>query len=156
VSGDPQPLARLFAIGFRQLVDGLHDRLAARGWHDVRRTFGFVLLAARGSGVQVGEIAGLLGVTKQAASKLVATMEEAGYVRRVAHPGDGRARTVALTDRGLRLLDAVEEIYAELEAEWAAVLGAARVEALRTDLEAVLRHGHGGELPSVRPGDPAS
>ncbi|MGE3285847.1 MAG: MarR family winged helix-turn-helix transcriptional regulator [Pseudonocardia sp.] len=147
-----QPLARLFAIGFRDLVDGLHERLAMRGWHDVRRSYGFVLLAARGDGAQVGEIAALLGVTKQAASKLVAAMEEAGYVRRVVDPADGRARTVALTSRGLRLLDAVEEIYVELEGQWAAVLGADRVEALRADLETVLRRGHGGRLPPVRPG----
>lgn len=146
------PLARLFAIGYRDLVDALHERLAARGWHDVRRSYGFVLLAARDAGVQVGEIATLLGVTKQAASKLVAAMEEAGYLRRTAHPGDGRARAVALTERGHRLLGAVEEIYTELDAQWAAVLGADRVEALRTDLETVLRHGHGGELPPVRPG----
>lgn len=147
-----QPLARLFAIGFRELVDALHERLAARGWHDVRRSYGFVLLAAREADVQVGEVAALLGVTKQAASKLVAAMEEAGYVRRAARPGDGRARTVALTERGRQLLVAVEEIYGELDAQWAAVLGADRVEALRTDLETVLRHGHGGVLPPVRPG----
>ena len=42
-AGGP-PLARLFAIAYRQLIDGLHDRLQARGWTDVRPAFGFVLL----------------------------------------------------------------------------------------------------------------
>jgi hypothetical protein len=41
------PLARLFAIACRSLIDGLHTRLATRGWSDVRPAFGFVLLAAR-------------------------------------------------------------------------------------------------------------
>ena len=41
---DGQPLARLFAIAYRLLIDGLHERLRARGWTDVRPAFGFVLL----------------------------------------------------------------------------------------------------------------
>jgi hypothetical protein len=45
-SGDP-PLARLFAIAYRLLIDSLHERLQARGWTDVRPAYGFVLLAAR-------------------------------------------------------------------------------------------------------------
>ena len=45
-SGGP-PLARLFAIAYRLLIDGLHDRLQAQGWTDVRPAYGFVLLAAR-------------------------------------------------------------------------------------------------------------
>ena len=62
-------------------------------------------------------------MTKQAASKLVTSLEDAGYVRRVAHGSDGRAKAVTLTARGGDLLATVEEIYAEIEAEWAAVLG---------------------------------
>jgi len=45
-SGGP-PLARLFAIAYRLLIDSLHDRLQAQGWTDVRPAYGFVLLAAR-------------------------------------------------------------------------------------------------------------
>ena len=48
-----------------------------------------MLLAARPSGVQVVQLAALLGVTKQAASKLVDAMQEAGYVRRLSHASDG-------------------------------------------------------------------
>ena len=44
----PDPyLARLFAMAYRQLIDGLHERLRDQGWTDVRPAFGFVLLAAR-------------------------------------------------------------------------------------------------------------
>ena len=41
------PLARLFAIAYRHLVVGLHERLVARGWRDVRPHYGYVLLACR-------------------------------------------------------------------------------------------------------------
>jgi DNA-binding MarR family transcriptional regulator len=153
VTGGPAggpPLARLFAIAYRQLVDGLHERLAARGWTDVRPAFGFVLLATRDGPATATDLAELMGTTKQAASKLVDTMEAAGYVRRGRGPGDARRRPVELSSRGVDLLAAVEVIYAELEAEWAEALGRARVEGLRGDLVAVLA-GPDGVLPPVRP-----
>ena len=138
-------------MAYRSLVDGMHRRLAERGWHDVRPNYGFVLLAARGSGVQGSDIAALMGVSKQAASKLVDAMEQAGYVRRGPHADDQRAKMVTLTAAGDDLLAAVEEIYAELERDWVAILDPQRVRALRDDLSTVLRATHGGRLPPVRP-----
>ena len=45
--GEAVPLARLFAMGLRALIDELHERLARRGWPDVRPFLGFALLAVR-------------------------------------------------------------------------------------------------------------
>jgi DNA-binding MarR family transcriptional regulator len=147
-AGEP-PLARLFAIGYRLLIDGLHDRLRARGWTDVRPAFGFVLLAARDQPTSVSELAVLMGTTKQAASKLVEAMVAAGYVQRGTDARDGRQRPVHLTSRGQELLRSVERIYAELEQEWADVIGAAHVQRMRRDLVRVLSRSDG--LPPVRP-----
>ena len=148
---DGVPLARLFAIGYRSLIDGLHERLTDRGWSNVRENYGFVLLAARGPGIQASEIAALMGVSKQAASKLVEAMERAGYLHRAPHAEDQRAKLVTLTTLGDELLEAVEDIYAELEQEWVALLDRDRVNALRADLTTVLRATHGGRLPPIRP-----
>ncbi|HUR23326.1 MAG TPA: MarR family transcriptional regulator [Acidimicrobiales bacterium] len=147
---DP-PLARLFAIGYRLLIDGLHARLRERGWSDVRPAFGFVLLAVREERATSTDLAALMGTTKQAASKLVDTMAAAGYVERHTAADDGRRRPVGLTERGRALLAAVEEIYAELEREWAAVLGGGELERLRGDLVRVLTDDGAGALPPVRP-----
>lgn len=144
------PLARLLGLAFRQLIDDLHVRLAEQGWTDVRESYGFVLLTVRDSPAGITELAAVLGVTKQAASKLVEAMEASGYVTRRSDPGDGRARPVALAPRGRRLLAAVERIYVELEAEWAAVIGASGLERCRTDVERVLRARHGDDLPALR------
>ncbi|GAA1658838.1 hypothetical protein GCM10009765_05200 [Fodinicola feengrottensis] len=145
------PLARLFAMAYGHLIDGLHARLAEQGWHDVRPAFGFILLAVRSGPITATEIAALMGTTKQAASKLVTAMDEAGYVQHTVHPGDSRAKLVGLTRRGQRLLAAVDQIYRDLEAEWAKTLGATRIEHLRADLTTVLRATHQGQLPPVRP-----
>jgi DNA-binding MarR family transcriptional regulator len=144
------PLARLFAMGYRLLIDALHERLAARGWTDVRQAYGFVLLALRDGPALLRELPAALGTSKQAVSKLVDAMVEAGYVERAADPGDARAKRVQLSTRGRALLGAVEEIYAELEQGWADVLDPGRLAALRTDLALLLRTAHGGELPAVR------
>jgi len=47
----------------------------------------------------------------------------------------------------------VEEIYAELEQQWAAVIGAGAVAGIRDGLLAVLHERHGAPLPQLRPPD---
>jgi DNA-binding MarR family transcriptional regulator len=143
------PLARLSAMVFRTLVDDLHARLEKRGFRDVGSTYGFVLLEARKQSLAVTDVARLMGVTKQAASKLVASMLRTGYLKAVS-TRDARERRVELSVRGKKLLATVEDIYRELEAEWASVIGRRRVETLRSDLVKVLVARHGA-LPSVRP-----
>jgi len=144
------PLARLLAMAYRQLIDRLHERLAAEGYTDVRPTFGYVLLAVRDGPTTGADIALLLGVTKQAASKLVDAMEQGGYVRRQTHGDDARAKEIAITARGRRFLVTVESIYRDLEAEWADVTSKKRVEALRDDLRTIVEAAHDGQLPAVR------
>jgi DNA-binding MarR family transcriptional regulator len=145
------PLARLLAMAYRQLIDELHRELAARGWTDVRPAFGFLLLALRDGPVSLRELVNALGTSKQAVSKLSDAMVEAGLVERVVDRHDARAKDLRLTARGKALLAEVEEIYAELEARWATVLGGDGLAPLRRDLEVVIRSAHGGALPPVRP-----
>jgi DNA-binding MarR family transcriptional regulator len=145
------PLARLMGMGFRQLIDDLHVRLEARGWHDVRPSYGFVLLAIRDQDTTTTVLADVLGVTKQATSKLLDAMEHGRYIERRSTGGDGRMKTVTLAPRGHELLAAVEAIYTELESEWAAIIGPTGLEQTRTRLERVLRARHGGQLPQLRP-----
>lgn len=147
----PIPLARLLAMAYRHLIDKLHARLAADGYTDVRPAFGYVLLAVREKPTTGADIALLLGVTKQAASKLVDAMERGGYVSRQAHGDDARAKEIAITARGRAFLVKVESIYRELEGEWAQVTSKKRVEALRDDLRTILEAAYGGTLPAVRP-----
>jgi DNA-binding MarR family transcriptional regulator len=78
-------------------------------------------------------------------------MVAAGYVQRGVDAQDGRQRPVRLTSRGRELLGSVEQIYTELEREWATVIGAAQVQRMRRDLVRVLSDARSGELPPVRP-----
>ena len=133
------PLARLLNVAFGALIEDLHARLESRGWPAMRQAYGYVLVTAQGSEpCRVTDLAQVLGVTKQAASQVVDAMAAQDLVRREPDPSDARARVVVLTARGRRLLAVVEEVYRELEGEWAAVIGEAGVERLRADLQAVI------------------
>ena len=149
-SADGVPLARLFSAAFTALIDGLHEQLTVRGWPDVRPGYGYVLLAARGHASSITTISQALGVTKQAASQVVDAMVGSGYLSREPDPTDARTKVVLLTERGHQLLAVVEEIYAELEAGWAEVIGARSVARIRADLTRVLLAQHGGVLPELR------
>lgn len=145
-----QPLARLLAIGYRTLIDALHDRLRAQGWTDVRPAFGYVLLAARDKPVTSSELAALMGTSKQATSKLIDLMESCGYLRRNVDTDDARQRPVTLTKLGHELLSTVESNYDELEREWADNIGQRNLDRLRRDLTKILTTPD-GNLPAVRP-----
>lgn len=146
----PVPLARLFAMAFRSLIDDLHAELARRGWPDVRPAYGFVLLACREETMGGSDVAQLMDMTKQAASKLLESMEADGYVERTLDSQDARRQIVLLTSRGERLLAEVERIYEDLEDTWSRRIGRAEVERLRGSLLDVLGDDD-GTLPAVRP-----
>jgi DNA-binding MarR family transcriptional regulator len=92
-----------------------------------------------------------MGTSKQAASKLVDTMEAAGLVTRSTSAADARQKSIELAARGRELLGVVEGIYRDIEAEWAVVVGERGVERLRRDLVRVVTDSNEGDLPPVRP-----
>jgi DNA-binding MarR family transcriptional regulator len=138
-------------MAFRQMIDDLHVALRDRGWDDVRESYGFVLLAIRDEETTTTELATLLGVSKQAVSKLLDAMEQSGYVERRADVDDGRVKSVTLAARGRELLVVVEQIYADLEQRWADVLGETALGQTRSRIERVVRERNDGSLPQLRP-----
>jgi len=147
----PEPLARLFLSAAGVLVDALHGRLEAKGWRDVRHAWGFVIGRLSMGPTTVNELAEFLGVTKQAASKTIEQMQSHDLVRVSSHPDDGRMRLVELTPTGRQFRDDVEEIYAEIEASWADVIGREDMELIRERLTTSLTEMHGGTLPPPAP-----
>jgi DNA-binding MarR family transcriptional regulator len=136
------PLAALFA-GWA-MADEVQRRIAADGLEDLRMADGVVFQHLVPGPLAIGELAGRLGVSQQAASKSVADLERRGYVRRAADPADGRARHAALTERGEAAIAAGRRHRAAVEAELATRLGAERVEAARLTLVDVLEALGGG------------
>jgi DNA-binding MarR family transcriptional regulator len=116
------------------LVDGIQAGGAARGFTDVRPAYGFAFTLLSAGGATITELAAHLGVTRQAAAQLVDEMVAREYVERQPHPGDGRAQLIVLTERGWACTRAASAAAADTVREWAAILGAAELRRLSSDL----------------------
>jgi len=58
-----------------------------------------------GGPMSAGELASCERVQPPSMTKVLASLEERGLVRRAAHPGDRRQAIIAITDAGIALLD---------------------------------------------------
>ena len=130
--------ALLAAAG--DLTQRINDGVVARGF-EARPAWGFAFARLAPDGATVTELAGHLGVTKQAASQLVDEIVRKGYAERRPHPEDARARLVVLTERGWACTRAAEEAAAEAVRAWVDVLGEGEVRALRERLGRIAPNG---------------
>ncbi|MFF7646882.1 MarR family transcriptional regulator [Streptomyces canus] len=130
--------ALLAAAG--DLTRRINDGVVARGF-EARPAWGFAFTRLAPDGATVTELAGHLGVTKQAASQLVDEIVRKGYAERRPHPADARARLVVLTELGWACTRAAEEAAAEAVRAWTDVLGEGEVRALRERLGRIAPYG---------------
>jgi DNA-binding MarR family transcriptional regulator len=134
-------LPLLLLAGFRSLVDGVHAELARQGHPDVRPLHGFVFQAIGAAGTSAAELGRRLGISKQAAGKIVGSLDGLGYVSVTADPADGRRKIIRLTSRGVDCLARSAAIFAELRSAWASQLGPGRLRELEDDLREVTPRG---------------
>ncbi|XRQ12744.1 MarR family winged helix-turn-helix transcriptional regulator [Actinomadura welshii] len=127
---------RLF-LAFRAIIDELHAELAEQGHPGMRPAYGFVLQAIGPAGTTAAELGRSLGVSKQAAGKMIESLERLGYVERAADPSDARRKIVRLTARGTDCLARSADIFERIRDDWARRLGADRVRAMEDDLRRV-------------------
>ncbi|MEU6282923.1 MarR family winged helix-turn-helix transcriptional regulator [Streptomyces sp. NPDC047028] len=132
--------AALLAVA-GDLVQRIHDGVAARGFTDIRPAHGFAFARLAPDGATATELAAHLGVTKQAAGQLVDEIVRKGYAERRPHPEDARARLVVLTERGWSCTRAADAAAAEVVSGWAGLLGEAEVRALLDRLARLAPHG---------------
>jgi DNA-binding MarR family transcriptional regulator len=59
----------------------------------------------RAGPMRLGDLAAAEGIAPSTLTRLVAALEDSGYVRRYADPSDARASTLAITPRGHDLLE---------------------------------------------------
>lgn len=146
-----EPVTMLLAMSYRAMGDRFHDRLRQIGLEPLRPAHGYVfrfLAEKRATTVDIGQH---LGVTKQAAAKIVAELDDWGYVLREPHPTDKRAQYVTLAAKGRDYLRFADSLWSDLEGEMAEIIGADALANLKESLTAYLERLHGGEQPKLRP-----
>ena len=136
-------LAILLVGASRAVADVLQVALEAAGIEGMRSAFGFVLRAVGDEGVTLTDLAQRLAVTKQAAIKVVDEMERRGFLERLPHPDDRRAKIIAPTELGRRVRVAALAASRRMERDLRRAAGDADVDALRRALSAFLER-HGG------------
>jgi DNA-binding MarR family transcriptional regulator len=128
-------LALLLLGGFRTLADQATAELASRGYEEIRPVHDFALRVILAGADNASELGRRMSVTKQAAAKTIGALEERNYVAREPDPADKRRMRLYVTDHGLAMLRAGEEIFDELREQWERQVGTDPV----TQLESTLR-----------------
>ena len=125
----------LLFVPYRAMETRVVEALGAAGFADLTMAQARLVARLAPQGSRLTELADQARITKQTAGVLVDQLERHGYVQRLPDPTDGRARLVTFAPRGRAAAEVAAATVAQVEAEWTAHLGAARMRALRAALE---------------------
>jgi DNA-binding MarR family transcriptional regulator len=131
-------LAILIVGAARVVADRLGQAVELAGVEDMRTPFGYVIRAVADRDRTLTELADLLGVSKQAAIKVVDEMEARGFLSRFPDPNDRRVKVLRLTDKGRKVRRTALAASRAMERELRRELGDAPVDGLRDALDALL------------------
>ena len=146
MTDSPEPdFALLVTIAARSVSDRLLAAHAAAGFDQVRPPHGFVIRALGAGGMTLTKLASRLGVSKQAAQKLVDEMEERGLVERVPSATDRRAKLLRLTADGQTVRETALAESRRMESELRRSLGTETTDAMRRTLERFVEREGGRE-----------
>jgi DNA-binding MarR family transcriptional regulator len=127
-------LALLLLGGFHSMTDEVIEGLAERGHPGVRAVHEFALRAIGSGADTASELGRRLSVSKQAAAKTIAVLEQLGYVDRDADPSDGRRKRLEVTPRGHEMVAIGSALFDEVRERWATQIGDERLSTLQADL----------------------
>ncbi|MDN4616313.1 MarR family transcriptional regulator [Leifsonia sp. F6_8S_P_1B] len=126
--------ALLLLDGFTLMVDEVVAELKEAGHPGATANLEFALRAiAEGAGT-ASELGRSLGVSKQAAAKSIASLEQLGYVERQADPQDARRKRLVVTPRGVEMHRIGAEAFDRLKDRLATRLGDGRLRELEDGL----------------------
>lgn len=117
---EPRPTFRfgdLLARARQGWLKEMTRRLEARGFVDYRRSDAATLRLLDARPLAIGELGAALGITRQAARKVVDTLELRGFATTSRDAADARQRNVFLTEVGRRYAAAIVEVIEALNTE---------------------------------------
>ena len=142
----------LLGLAYNAFATELRAAVAAAGFADVPKSFGYVARNIAQTPLTLTELAGRLGITSPGALKIVQEMVATGYLERVADPNDARAKRHRLTKRGYAALAAARAFHRQFEADLGKRIGQKNVKALREALvDLVSRHEAERDPLTIRP-----
>lgn len=127
-------VARYFQSG---MMAALHDQY---GHTELRLGFApYIMLLGDGS-KRLSELAEILGISRQACNQAAKQVEAAGYIEGMPDPADGRARQLTLSRRGRQLRRDGARIVAQLDRQFADIVGVDSIADASNSLGKISRH----------------
>lgn len=118
------------------LVHAAVAELETRGFDDVRPSLHYAMGAIDRGADSASELGRALSVTKQAAARTIAVLEQRSWVSVEADPEDRRRRRIRVTDLGHRIMSEGEAVFDDLRRAWAERLGQGEIARLEATLAA--------------------
>ena len=131
----PPLIGALLRMPLQAVHARMLDHLHAGGFHDFDASYLTIFQYPGPQGQRPADLAGRLGVSKQALNHLLGQLERRGYLTREADPTDGRSKRIRLTARGTKAAVVIRGAVAEMEDAWAGHVGPERFAELRTLLQ---------------------
>jgi DNA-binding MarR family transcriptional regulator len=142
--GDLLALARL------SWVSQMAAQLAEMGYHDYRRSDAAVMRLLQRGPMPIGRVGQAIGVTRQAARKIVNGLELRGFATTSRDESDSRQINVLLTNDGARYANAVVVAIERLNSELSARVDPADLAAAESVLRTVIAHSRSHPRPDTR------
>ncbi|MBK6510064.1 MAG: MarR family transcriptional regulator [Haliea sp.] len=136
----------------RHLQTSLMDTLQRQcGYSDLRLGFSpYINLLGEGN-KRLTDLADILGISRQACNQAIKQVEAAGYIARAADPLDGRAWQLTLSERGKKLRRDGARIVAQLDQQFADIVGSEHVADASKSLGKICQHlSLGVDSPSLK------
>jgi len=131
-------LALLLLGSFHAMVDEVTVELEARGHPGVRPVHEFALRAVHQGADTASDLGRRLSVSKQAAAKTIAALEQLGYVDREADPSDARRKRLRVTPHGEELMATGSGLFDQVRERWAAQIGAEHLAVIEASLSQLI------------------
>jgi DNA-binding MarR family transcriptional regulator len=130
----PVPIGALFRFGLHEIRSRIFEGVRDAGFDDVRPAHVTLFRWPGPDGRRPTAIATDVQLSKQRVNDLLRELEALGYLDLQPDPSDNRARTVRLSLRGRSLHEIALAKHAQVEDEWAKVVGEARYQSARATL----------------------
>lgn len=122
VACEGETLGRLLFWAEKRILEATQGRMAANGDRLTLAQISLMQQLCLGS-TRLTDLAGRMGMTKQAVGQIVDDLERRGLVRRTADPRDSRAKVIAYSEQGYAVVDRLIDATLATERELAGEIG---------------------------------
>ena len=131
-------LAKSLLDAFTAMVDEVVAELERQGHPGVTATHAFALQAIEAGAQSASTLARQLGVSRQAAAKSIAALEELGYLDRHDDAVDARRKMLVVTARGREMIAIGATAFDDLRRRLAKNVGRATLESFESVLKTLI------------------